>query len=35
MVAPAIVKRETLSADLTRALARAKAEHIVIFRRDS
>jgi hypothetical protein len=33
MVAPTVTHRETLSADLTRALARAKAEGIVIYRR--
>jgi hypothetical protein len=33
MVAPAVTHRETLSADLSRAIARAKAEGIVVYRR--
>jgi hypothetical protein len=33
MVAPAVTHRETLSADLTRALTRATAEGYVVYRR--
>jgi hypothetical protein len=33
MVAPAVTHRNTLSADLARALARAKQEGIVVYRR--
>jgi hypothetical protein len=35
MVAPAVTHRETLSNDLTRALARATSEGIVVYRRDT
>src|SRR5690348_14954224 len=35
MVAPAVAHREALRRDLLRALARAQAERIVVFRRDA